>query len=160
MTPHTKRSIEAALETKARSLGGDFQRISGDCYAGVVAGELRLAVALKESGASRKRWVGVPGPLWKLLIGEYSLPGITATQDPKRFRIALIHKPNNTVLSISLIDVFRAVFQRANANRRDVEWSFDVHKTGFREYVVKRDSLQKPLPVSELGLDPLERLLE
>jgi len=160
MTPHTKRSIEVALQAKARSLGGGFQRIAGDCYAGIVAGELRLAVALKESGASRKMWVGVPDPLWKLLIGEYSVPGITAPQDPKRFRIALIHQPNNTVLNIPLIDVFRAVVQRAVANRRDVEWSFDVHKTGYREYVVKRDTLQKPLSVSELGLDSLECLLE
>ena len=159
MTPHTKSSLKAALEAKTRSLGGDFQRISGDCYAGVIAGELRLAVALKESDAARKMWVGVPDPLWKLLIGEYSLPSITVPQDPKRLRIALIHKPNNAVLNIPLIDVFKAVLQRAAANRRDVEWSFDVLKTGYREYVVKRDTLQKPLPVSELGLDTLERLL-
>src|SRR2546422_7436799 len=159
MTPHTKRSIEVALQAKARSLGGGFQRIAGDCYAGIVAGELRLAVALKESSGSRKMWVGVPDPLWKLLIGEYALPGINAPQDPSRFRIAVIHKPNNTVVNISLIDMFKAVVQRAAATRRDVEWSFDVHKTGYRQYIVKRDTLQSPLPVTELGIESVERLL-
>lgn len=159
MEAHSKESLLTTLSSQALALGGHVTRLGGDNHAVVVDRQIRLAVALKDSDQSKKMWVGVPQPLFELLLGRRTPWSADHRLELARLRIALIHKPVNTILSIPLHSVFEAIFGKASANRSPAEWSFDVHRLGYHKYVIRSAAFREDIPIRDIGFETILPLI-
>ena len=159
----SKPQLFETIAEATRARGGEIIRLGGDCYVSRIQAEVRLAIALKESGAKKKMWVGSPEPMTRLLFGQYRLTasGEALTTRADRVTIALIHKPSKTVMLIPLMEVWTAIVTKAQANQTDLEWSFDVEMKGYHKYVVKQGAYRPEIPIVNVGtLEPAIALLD
>lgn len=159
---YSKAQLTALFRDKTQAIGGAFSGIGGDCYAASVEGEIRAAVAIKESNALDKLWVGSPQPILNLVTGVVRPRG---TEEPidllplYRAFIALTHIPHKTVLLISIFHVYKDIVERARANRAtEYRMDFDIKRVGYKRYVIQTDQFLSDIPITVVdSFEPFEK---
>ena len=156
MSEH-KATLRAQIEERVAQAGGELRNIGGDCYAAVIGGATRLLLALKESEAPKKPWVGVPQPVLEMLLGARAFSdGTPVAANVKCAFILLQHMPAKTLLVIPLSSVAQVIIQRAQATRqRSLPVQFHIDKRGYRKYFIKNDEFRPDIPVTTFSLDAL-----
>ena len=156
----TKPQIVASLENLVKRQGGDLQNVGGDCYALCVSGEIRIAVAVKETTKQGKRiWIGLPMPIVELVTGFRVLRDY-ATPSAYRAFIAVSHVRFKTLLVIPIVPVAEDLSRRASADRVPFRHDFDVRMTGLKKYVIKGEEFRGDVPLKIIDtFAPIEAIL-
>jgi len=143
-------------------VGGELVNVGGDCYAAVIAGRVRLLVALKETKSQKKPWVGVPRPIIEMLLGQRELADGTPMElVPGCAFIVLNHIPAKTLLVIPIGAVARVILDRARASaRKEVPVQFHITKRGYHDYIIKNDEYRPDIPITLFSLDVIQPCLE
>ena len=127
----SKANIEKLLREQTEAAGGYLSRLGGDCWAAMIDSKPFFAVALKESTAKERLWVGNPDPLMAFLHREEK----NKEWIRKRSQILLVHIPKNVLLSIPYSDVLSDFSDRYKATGK-LRLDFDVINTGWRRYEI------------------------
>lgn len=132
----SKQQIVEQLRNLVTDRGGALESIGGDCYALCVAGEVRVAVAVKEFVKQDKSiWIGLPNPIIALVTGERSI-GNLPSPHPYRAWIAGSHVIHKTLLMIPIVPVAQDLSRRSTADRAPMRDEFDVKRIGYKRYVI------------------------